>query len=116
MVRVRAVGLVILLTLVVNGNAHGQTASQPSMAVKALPPSPLPGLNYDAPFFPGANHDPAIPTPDSILDFPVGQRPARHSQIEACFKAWAEASRRANLFEHGRNYGGRALFHFVITS
>lgn len=116
MVRVRAGALVFLLTIVIHGAVRGQPASRPSAAPKALPPSPLPGLNYDVPLFPGANHDPAIPTPDSILGFPVGQRPARHSQIEACFKAWAETSRRAKLFEHGRTYEGRALFHMVITS
>jgi len=73
-------------------------------------------LIYDAPFFPGARHDDSIPTADSILGFPVGERPARYAQIGACFKAWAKASRRTKLFEHGTTYGGRALFHMVISS
>lgn len=92
--------------------AQAQPATQPSV----LPPSPLPGLIYDVPFFPGATHDESIPTPDSILGFPVGHRPARYAQIDACFKAWAKASGRARLFEHGATYEGRALFHLVISS
>jgi len=123
MVRVRTGFTGLLAGALWASLAAAQSPSQPVITVTsqpafpaALPPSPLPGFMYDTPFFPGARHDPAIPTPDSILGFPVGQRPARHSQIQACLKAWAAATSRARLFEHGRTYEGRALYHMVISS
>lgn len=67
-------------------------------------------------FFPGAEHDPAIPTPESLLGFPVGERAATHAEIERAFKAWAEASDRATLFEYARSHEGRALYYLVIAS
>lgn len=79
------------------------------------PPSPLPGLAYTAPFFAGATYDAAIRTPDGILGFPVGSRPANHAQIEACMKAWGDAPR-AKLFEYARSHQGRALYYLVISS
>jgi hypothetical protein len=85
-------------------------------STSAPTPSPLPGFVYDVPFFPDAHHDPAIPTPDSILGFPVGQRPTTHAQIEACLKAWAGKSPRTKLFEHGKTHEGRTLYHIAISS
>ncbi|MCC6679044.1 MAG: peptidase [Phycisphaerales bacterium] len=92
--------------------APGQQVPTPG----PLPPSPVPGLDYATDFFPGARHDPAIPTPDSILGFPVGQRAATHAQIQACLKAWAGASSRCALFEYARSYENRALSYLVISS
>ncbi len=82
----------------------------------AQPPTPLPGLVYDEPFFPGANHNPAIPAPDSILGFRVGERPATHAQIEAVCKALAESSPRVRLFEYARSHENRALYYLAISS
>jgi hypothetical protein len=90
----------------------GAVAQQP---LQPPPPSDLPGLRYTVPFFPDAQHDPAVPTPDSILGFPVGERPARHAQIEACLKAWA-ASPRARLVEYARSHENRALYYLVVSS
>jgi hypothetical protein len=71
---------------------------------------------YDAPFFPGATYDPAIPTPDSVLGFPVGSRPANHAQIETVIRALAAASPRCKLFEYGVTHEGRKLYYLVIAS
>ena len=79
-------------------------------------PSPLPGLTYDVPFFPNANNDPNMPTPDSVLGFTVGSKPATHAQIEAVVKAIASKSPRCKLFEYGKTHEGRALYYLVIAS
>jgi hypothetical protein len=79
-------------------------------------PSPLPGLAYQEPFFPDAKYDPNVPTPDSLLGFPVGSRPATHAQIEAVFKALGANSPRCKLIEYGKTHEGRALYYLVIAS
>jgi len=79
-------------------------------------PSPLAGLDYTEPFFPGATYDPNVPTPSAVLGFDVGKKPATHAQIEAVMKALAEKSPRCKLFEYGRTHEGRALYYLVIAS
>ncbi|MFO0840015.1 MAG: M14 family zinc carboxypeptidase [Phycisphaerae bacterium] len=84
----------------------------------AVPPTPttLPGLTYDVPFFPGANYDANVPTPDSVLGFPVGSRPARHREIEAVIKAIAAKSARTRLFEYAKTHEGRTLYYLAVSS
>jgi hypothetical protein len=97
----------LLLLLARAGLAQDSPAPQPS---------PLPGLAYDVPFFPNANNDPNVPTPDSVLGFPAGSKPATHAQIEAVFKALGAKSPRCKLFEYGKTHEGRALYYLVIAS
>ncbi len=73
-------------------------------------------LQYDEPFFPGSSHDDAISTPEEILGFAMGERPAEHAEIEACFLLWDEQSERALLQTHGETFEGRTLYHMVISS
>ncbi len=73
-------------------------------------------VSYDEAFFPGATHDDAISSPGEILGFRLGERPAEHSEIERCFKAWDEQSERAMLRTHGETFEGRTLYHMVISS
>jgi len=89
--------------------AHSQDLPAPQ-------PSPLPGLTYQEPFFPKAAYDPNVPSPDSVLGFPVGSKPATHAQIEAVFKALAAKSSRCKLFEYGKTHEGRTLYYMVIAS
>jgi len=79
-------------------------------------PVPLEGMEYDAPFFPGAQHDPDIPTIETLLGFPVGSRAARHAEIMTCFEAWADRSDRAALVPYAASHEGRTLFYLVLTS
>mgnify|MGYP000923184232 CR=1 FL=1 len=79
------------------------------------PPSPMPGLEYTVPFFPNATYNAAVRTADDILGFPVGSRPAKHAQIEACLKAW-EGHPRAELVEYATSYEGRRLYYLVVSS
>lgn len=85
-------------------------------ALAQQPPVNLPGLTYDKPFFPGAQYNPNIPTPDSVLGFPAGQKPATHAQIEAVVKALANNNPRCKLFEYGKTHEGRTLYYLVITA
>ncbi len=92
------------------------TESAPPNPSTAPPPAPLPGLTHEAGFFPGAAHDPAIPTPDSILGFRLGDKPVTHAQIESVIKAIANASPRAKLIQYGTTHEGRALYYLVIAT
>ena len=83
--------------------------------VPSAPPAPLAGLKYDADFFPGAHHDPNIPTPDSILNFRLGDKPVTHAQVEAVLTALA-ASPRVKLFEYAKTHEGRTLYYLAISS
>lgn len=84
-----------------------------------VPPAagtPLKGLRYDAEFFPGADHDPKVPSPDAVLGFRLGDKPATHGQVEAVIKSIAEGNPRCRLFEYAVSHEGRALHYVVIGS
>ncbi len=72
-------------------------------------------LDYDQPFFQG-EHTGQVSTPEEILGFRLGERPAEHREIEQCFKLWEEQSDRATLLTHGETFEGRTLYHIVISS
>lgn len=101
----RCIVSMVLAVLVMAASAHAQHA-----------PSPVPGLVYDTPFFGGAKYDAAVPTPDQVLGFAVGSKPATHAQIEAVMKAIASKSPRTRLFEYAKTYEGRTLYYLVIAS
>ncbi len=72
-------------------------------------------LAYPAAFFPGAAYDAGIPTPDNVMGFTLGERPATYTQLKAAFEALAESSDRATLVEYATSYEGRSLYYLVIT-
>ena len=88
----------------------------PAQDLPAPPPSPLAGLDYTAPFFPGATYDQNVPTPSTVLGFEVGAKPAMHAQIEAVLKALAANNPRCKLFAYGKTHEGRTLYYLVIAS
>ena len=73
-------------------------------------------LDYTREFFPGSDHDPSVPTPESILGFPVGERSASPEQIGECLAAWEEASPRVRVHEYARTHEGRPLSYVILTS
>ncbi|MEK6703638.1 MAG: M14 family zinc carboxypeptidase, partial [Planctomycetota bacterium] len=100
-----------VLSALLSGTVHAQSA------LPAAPPTPLPGLMYDAPFFPGAKYDAAVPTPDSILGYRLGDKAARHAEVEAVIKAIADkAPARVKLFEYATSHEGRKLYYLAISS
>ena len=60
--------------------------------------------------------DPAIPTPDSVLGFGLGDRAARHSQVLEYFRLLDQVSPRVELFHMGVTYEGRELVYAAISS
>jgi hypothetical protein len=70
----------------------------------------------DEPFFPGAQHDPSIPTPEQVLQQQHGTRLARYAEIVRCFELWAEASPRLSLSSHSTSHEGRPLLAAIVTS
>ena len=73
-------------------------------------------LTYTAEFFPGANYDASIPTPDSLLHQKHGTRLAHHAEVLESFRKWAETSERVTLTNFGKTHEGRDLVYAVITS
>lgn len=64
----------------------------------------------------GFEYDAAIPTPESILGWPVGTWHARHDQIIAYFEAVAAASDRVELEDYGRSHEHRRLLVAKVAS
>ena len=96
------------------GNALGQGKMEAQTGAKGFAKDDA-SIAYPAAFFLGETYDPAVATPESVLGFPLGERPATHGQIEALFHAWADASDRVTLVEYARTYEGRALYYAVVT-
>ena len=80
-----------------------------------LSPTPFPDGEYQGELLEGS-YDPAIPTPESILGFPVGQRSATPAQIVEAVTAWSEASERAIAVEYARSHEDRPLYYVMISS
>ncbi len=73
-------------------------------------------LSYDVPFFPGAEYDPAVPTPDSVLGQTHGSRLSHPAEIVRAFELYAEHSDRMTLTRFGQSHEGRPLVYAVVTS
>jgi len=76
----------------------------------------LQGFPYDEPFFPGADYDARIPTPDAVLGRRLGDTPASHADVMRVVDAIASAGSRVKVFEYARSHEGRDLRYAVITS
>jgi hypothetical protein len=59
--------------------------------------------------------DARIPRPDSLLGFPLGERPAHQTQVLAYFRALESVSNRIRVFPMGETYEGRPLVYAVIS-
>jgi len=71
---------------------------------------------YDVPLFPGGTYFPDVPTPASVLGFPVGSRPAEHREVMEYLKRLDTASDRMILEIQGRTYEGRELIQAIISA
>jgi len=63
-----------------------------------------------------AEYDEAIPTPDDVLGYRIGERHSRPDEIVRYFESVAEASDRVLLEVHGSTFEGRPLVHAIVTS
>jgi len=63
-----------------------------------------------------AAYDPAVPSPEKVLGFPIGERHLQHHELVGYLRKLGEASPRVKVEEYARSYGGRPLVYAVITS
>ncbi len=73
---------------------------------------PVP-LSY---YLPATDYNPAIPNPESVLGFQVGEQHAEPYQMAAYYRTLAAASPRVTLEEYGRTYEQRPLYLLTITT
>lgn len=57
-----------------------------------------------------------IPSPQTYLGVPIGERPLHHDEVVRYFQALAESTDRAQLVEYGKTHEGRSLTYLVISS
>jgi hypothetical protein len=69
-----------------------------------------------AAFIEGADFDKNIPTPQSVIGFPAGERAVTYEQLVKYLKALDQAGDRVKLVEYGKTYEGRSLYYLIITS
>ncbi len=86
----------------------------------ALLTAPLPALAQTPYFFPRtaatADFDPAIPTPEAFLGYPIGSHYTRHDQVVAYLRELDRLSNRITVQEIGRSYEERPLLVVFVTS
>lgn len=80
-------------------------------------PTAQPGGDPALPFacFPGNRYDPAVPSPEEFLGYPLGSRFTRHQDVVAYFHALDAASERVVVREYGRTHEDRALLIATIS-
>jgi len=77
----------------------------------------LPAFSQKFEFWPGAQYDPAIPSPEKVLGYPAGQKHATHADIVRYFEALAAAApSRLKVFDYGTTWEGRRLIYAVVGS
>jgi len=68
------------------------------------------------PFYPNGIYQAAIPSPETVLGFPVGERPARYDEVIRYLKVLADQSPQVRLVEFGETYEKRKLYYAIVTS
>ncbi len=63
-----------------------------------------------------SEYDPAIPTPEDVLGYRIGERHSRPDEIVRYFESVAAVSDRVRLEVHGSTFEGRPLVHAIVTS
>ena len=77
----------------------------------------LPALAQTSYFFPKASSfDPAIPSPEKFLGYPIGTHYTRHEQIVAYLRELARVSNRIHVQTIGKTYEEREQIIATITS
>ncbi len=102
-----------------HGGPRGGRAPDPSDAsfdpIRFGDPEDAGDLSYAEPFFPGANYDATIPTPDEILGQRHATRLSHHGEVMECFRRWAALSPRVRLERYAVSYEGRELVWVAIS-
>ena len=61
-------------------------------------------------------YDPAVPTPQAVLGYTIGERHTRPEEVVRYVEAVAAASPRVTMGVHGTTYEGRRLVHATVTA
>jgi len=72
--------------------------------------------SYTEPFFPEGTYDPGVPSPESIVGFPIGSKSCHYQEAVSYLKILAESTPRAELREYGKTHEGRTLNYLIISS
>jgi len=70
----------------------------------------------EKPFIEPSDFDKNIPTPESVIGFPPGERAVTYNQLMDYLNVLDKASDLVTLTEYGRTHEGRALYYLTITS
>ena len=100
-------------------NAFAKRAAAALLFGAALVGAPAVVQAQSSYYFPQAaagDFDPAIPTPEAFLGYPVGSHFTRHDRIEAYLRELARLSDRVTVETIGSTYEHRPLLSVVITS
>jgi hypothetical protein len=66
-------------------------------------------------FFPGGTYDPKVPTPESVLGYPVGTYHTNYSGLERWLAALA-GNERVRIVRYGQSFEKRPLYLVIISS
>ncbi|GLK47656.1 peptidase M14 [Brevundimonas intermedia] len=90
-----------------------------ALAGVVLTTTPAPVLAQSAYYFPAVSAsdlDPAIPSPEQFLGYPIGSRYTRHDRVVEYLRELDRLSDRITVREIGRSYEDRALLEVIVTS
>lgn len=76
----------------------------------------LPLAAQDRYYFPKGNFDPAIPSPEKFLGYPIGSHYTRHDKIVEYFKELDRLSDKVTVKEIGKTYEERVQIIATVTS
>jgi hypothetical protein len=66
-------------------------------------------------FFPGGTYDPKVPTPESVLGYPVGTYHTNYSGLERWLAALA-GNERVRIVRYGQSFEKRPLYLVIVSS
>jgi hypothetical protein len=62
-------------------------------------------------------YNPDIPKPETIIGFPIGEKPVTVQQIEMCLKAWTKAApEKSKMVQYATSHEGRPLYYIIISA
>ncbi len=66
--------------------------------------------------WPDGSYDESVPTPETVLGYPLGARHTPHHLLTRFLEAMASSSPRVRLERIGESYLGRAQFHVIVSA
>ena len=67
-------------------------------------------------FFPGVDHDPAVPRPEAVVGFAFGEKMSMHHEVLSYARALADASPKISLKLRGQTWEDRKMALLIVTS